>query len=318
MTPTPLISVILPTYNRLEFLPETVESILNQSLSDFELIIINDGSTDGTEQWVNEQTDPRIQYISYPKNQGVSFARNKGLDIARGKYIAFADSDDINDPKRFEEQVALLESDEGLAVCGSYIEFFGLKNRKRIYHQKFLSYKILAIFEIPFHFPASMVRRSFLEKENIRFRPEIRSADDYYFLMKIVTKGGRAEVIQKYLYKYRWHESSISLGKTEEQKMNEIAINRLAFKDVLKVDLSDAETKLIHRVLRYQCKQNEAESVEQIVHKISRIVEKSPHLDKNEKRDLLEFLMSKKLAFEKKRIQLLILLIKQRARRLFR
>jgi len=198
-----LISVILPTYNRQLLLAEAVESIFNQSLSDFELIIINDGSTDKTEEWIKSQTDQRIKYISYSENKGVSFARNKGLDLAQGKYIAFADSDDLNEKTRFAEQVAVLEADENLVVCGCDIQFFGNSNLLLDYRDAVhLPFRMKALFGIPFHFPAAMVRRAFLEKEKIRFRPEVRSADDYYFLMKIVAKG-ESTVIPKALYQYR-------------------------------------------------------------------------------------------------------------------
>ncbi len=317
MTSTPLISVILPTYNRLEFLPKTVESILNQSLSDFELIIINDGSSDGTDQWINEQTDPRIQYINYPKNQGVSFARNKGLDIARGKYIAFADSDDINDPKRFEEQVAAFEADEKIVVCGSNIQFFGSKKLKRRYNENELLYRVKAIYEIPFHFPASMVRQSFLKKENIRFRPEIRSADDYYFLMKIVSKG-KATVVPKILYHYRWHDASISVGNTNSQYKNELGINQLAFKEILNLDLRAEEIKLIHRFRRFKCKPKESVEVNAIYQKLMAVAKQTPQLNEEERRSFINSLIHRKLVFDKKKVQLLFFLIKNELRRIWK
>jgi len=310
MNKPPLISVILPTYNRLQFLPQTVESILNQTLADFELIIINDGSTDKTEEWVKKQNDKRIRYIGYPKNRSVSHARNMGLDAARGEFIAFADSDDLNDKTRFSEQVACLTSDEEIAVCGTDIQFFGLKTNTRTYRQRLLPFRVKALFEIPFHFPACMVRRSFIEKEKIRFRPEIRSADDYYFLMKIVAKG-KAKVIPKTLYHYRWHEASISIGKKVEQEKNELAINRLAFQEILQLDLRDIEIKLIHRFIRYRCLPEEATAIRNLVEKLKNFTRKTHRLNDIEKQSLIDLLTQKRLAYEKKKIQLLYSLVKQ-------
>lgn len=317
MTSKPLISVILPTYNRVDFLQETIESILNQTLSDFELIIINDGSTDRTEEWVKEQTDHRIQYISYEKNQGVSYARNIGLDAAQGKFIAFTDSDDINDARRFAEQVAVLESDDQIVICGSEIKYFGLKSSEIEYREEPLPFRMKAIFQTPFHFPAAMVRQSFLEKENILFRPEVKSADDYYFLMKIVAKG-KAFVIQKSLYNYRWHEESISIGKRKEQDFNALKISQMAFEEILNLKLSDAETKLVNRFYRKKCSIEEKDSVDKVISKITSHLKLQSDLTQNEKMDLTFFLTTRKLRFERKWIQLSLFYINLNFRKIFK
>ena len=303
----------MPTYNRLQFLPETVESILCQTLSDFELIIINDNSPDETEQWVKAQTDPRIKYIHVAENRGPSYARNKGLDMARGKYIAFADDDDLNEATRFAAQAAVFDADESVAVCGSYIQFFDTDNRVRKYSDRSLPFRVKALFEIPFHFPACMVRRSFIEKEGIRFRPEIRAADDYYFLMKIVAKG-KAKVVPKVLYRYRWHQSSISIGREKEQYANELAINKLAFQEILNLDLKAQEIDLLHHFRSFKCKPAEAKEVEALFQKLTDFAEKSPDFNATERRGFMNFLLQRKLVFEKKKVQLAFFLIKNEVR----
>ena len=316
MSVNPLISVILPTYNRMKFLPKAVESILNQTYPDFELIIINDGSSDDTETWVNNQTDKRIRFISYSKNQGVSYARNLGLKEAKGKYIAFTDSDDKNEKTRFEEQIKILESDENIAVCGSDIRFIGLQTGVYKYRENEFSFRVKTLFQSPFHFPACTVRKSFLEKENIRFRPEIRSADDYYFLMKIMAKGS-AKVIEKPLYRYRWHNASISLEKTEEQKQNELAISQLAFRQILNLDFSDQEADVIYRFKRGQnIAENEKTLTLKSIQKLIQAARQSPNLNKTEKQDLIDFLTQKRLNFERKKMQLLWFLIMKKIRNL--
>jgi glycosyltransferase involved in cell wall biosynthesis len=314
MTSEPLISVILPTYNRMEYLPETVESILNQTLSDFELIIIDDGSSDNTAAWVKSQTDQRIKYIGYSKNQGVSYARNLGLDAAKGKYIAFTDSDDLNEKTRFEEQIALLESENEITICGSDIRFFGLMNGVYTYRENEISFRAKALFQSPFHFPACTVRRSFLEKENIRFRPEIRSADDYYFLMKVMAKG-KAKIIKKPLYRYRWHNASISLKRKEEQKQNELGISQLAFQEILNLELSDRETELLYRFKRGEyIADAEKKITVKTVHKLTNHIEQFSNFDKKEKRDLINLMTQIRLGFEGKKVQLLWFLIKKKVR----
>ncbi len=306
----PLISVILPTYNRLQYLPETVETILNQTFTDFELIIIDDGSTDGTKEWINKQADCRIRYINYTENRGVSYARNMGLDLVQGKYIAFCDSDDLNESTRFEEQVNVLEADEELVVCGSNIGVFGLHNQVWRYKGKPLPFRVKALFQIPFHFPASMVRRSFLEKEKIRFRAEIQSADDYYFLMRVVSKG-KAIVVQKPLYHYRQHASSISFEQTREQKENAIAISQIAFKDILQYHLKTREAAHLYDFIRDIAKPKDQAFTFQTVDKIINFTKQSTGLTNEEKESLISFLERKKTRFNKRWYKLLLFLKKK-------
>jgi glycosyltransferase involved in cell wall biosynthesis len=117
------ISVIVPTYNYGPFILETVQSILGQTLPPDEIIVVDDGSTDGTGEIVKAVKDPRLQYV-YQQNAGVSVARNTGLSVATGDYIAFLDADDRWRPWMLDRQVALLESDGDLAFAfGDFVRF---------------------------------------------------------------------------------------------------------------------------------------------------------------------------------------------------
>jgi glycosyltransferase involved in cell wall biosynthesis len=104
----PKVSVIIPAYNAMAYLPETLDSVLKQTLTDFEVLIINDGSKDHIEQWATQITDPRVKLISQP-NQGVSVARNTGIAQAQGEYVAFLDADDLWDSTKLEKQVRRME-----------------------------------------------------------------------------------------------------------------------------------------------------------------------------------------------------------------
>jgi glycosyltransferase involved in cell wall biosynthesis len=316
MFSTPTVSVIIPTYNRMKFLPETVDTILKQTMSDFELIIINDNSSDETDEWIKSQTDARIKYILLTENRGPSYARNRGLDIAQGKYIAFADDDDINILTRFAEQVAEFEADEKLAVCGSYMEFFGKQNFIEKFSTRYLPYRVKALYKIPFYFPATMVRRSFIEKEEIRFRPEIRSADDYYFLMKIVAKG-KSKILPKVLYRYRAHASSITGASYKNQTNNAKKITQLAFQEILNLNLSDEETALLYRFRRFKCKPKEKQEVETLYQKLMAFAEKTPNFNKHERKSFIDSLIHRKLVFEKKKVQLAFFLLWNEIRILF-
>lgn len=108
LIPPPLVSVIIPTFNREKMLPGAIESVLRQSFRDFELLVIDDGSTDGTRGYVNSLGDSRIRYL-YQANKGVSSARNLGISKSRGEYLALLDSDDEWMPSKLEKQLQALE-----------------------------------------------------------------------------------------------------------------------------------------------------------------------------------------------------------------
>jgi len=115
----PKISVIIPTYNRAEFLRNSVSSVLEQTFKDFELIISDDASTDDTKQYVKSIFDPRVMYIYNKTNMGVAAARNNALTISKGKYIAFLDDDDQWLPEKLEKQLRIIEKSPG-SVRGVY------------------------------------------------------------------------------------------------------------------------------------------------------------------------------------------------------
>lgn len=132
--PNPVVSVVVPTYNRADGLAVTIESVLAQTLTEFELIIVDDSSTDDTETVVSQYDDDRITYIRHEHNRGGSAARNTGIDTARGKYVALLDSDDVWAPEKLERQIALLESrsDEWVAAyCGFERQRTGANSRLR-------------------------------------------------------------------------------------------------------------------------------------------------------------------------------------------
>lgn len=116
----PKVSVIIPAYNALRYLPETIDSLFKQTFEDFEAIIVNDGSTDSIEDWFDGIKDPRLKLISQV-NQGQSKARNSGLEHAQGEFIAFLDADDLWEPSKLEKQVSLLMSNPEVGVIYTWV-----------------------------------------------------------------------------------------------------------------------------------------------------------------------------------------------------
>ena len=116
-----LVSVIMPVYNGALYLREAIDSILSQTHTNLELIIINDGSNDNSEEIILSYEDNRIRYIINEKNSGICVTLNKGLDIAKGKYIARMDCDDISCPERLQMQIEYMEQNPSIGVLGSDI-----------------------------------------------------------------------------------------------------------------------------------------------------------------------------------------------------
>ncbi|MEM0981637.1 MAG: glycosyltransferase [Cyanobacteria bacterium P01_H01_bin.58] len=124
----PLISVVMPAYNAEKTIAETVQSVLDQTLGDFELIIVNDGSTDGTLTVLEELKDDRIQIHTFP-NSGPQKSRNRGIERARGDYIAFLDSDDLWKPAKLADQLEALKASPGAALAYSWTDWIDEHDR---------------------------------------------------------------------------------------------------------------------------------------------------------------------------------------------
>lgn len=173
------VSVLMPIYNtREEFLRPAIESILNQTFTDFEFLIIDDASTLPLEHIVKSYNDSRIKYYKNDTNLGISKTRNKLLDLAQGEYLAIMDHDDISLPERFEKQVKILDKNPKIGVVGSW---HGFTNRDKVFKRPVTNkeQKYGIFFECPLHHPATMIRKNVLTKYNIRYREDYFPAEDF-------------------------------------------------------------------------------------------------------------------------------------------
>lgn len=133
----PKVTVVIPAYNAMAYLPGTIESVLDQTFDDFEVVVVNDGSSDEIEQWISQIKDTRVKLISQ-KNQGLARARNAGIACAQGDYLAFLDADDLWEPTKLEKQVRVLEEnpETGLVyVWVAYIDQRGELTGRVFKHQ---------------------------------------------------------------------------------------------------------------------------------------------------------------------------------------
>lgn len=205
---SPKVSVIIPTYNRLWALPEAIKSVLDQTFSSFELIIVDDGSTDGTEKWVKEKC-PSAKYIK-KENGGVSSARNRGIEKSRGRYIAFLDSDDRWLPEKLERQIKVMDS--GHAVC--YTDEIWIRNRKRVNprlkHKKYAGDIFLKSLPLVIISPSSVMIESDIFDEIGLFDEELLACEDYDLWLRLTSRYPVYFVDEPLIIKYGGHDDQLS------------------------------------------------------------------------------------------------------------
>ncbi len=180
MSNKPTISVVMPGYNAERFLKEAIDSVLAQTFTNFELIFINDGSTDSTESIVKSINDPRIVYLDNGENKGLAYSFNVGIKIARGEFIARMDADDICVKNRFAKQVAFLNSHPKVGVVGSSIIVIDENNRaiKTLKRDRdHINIKWSSLFSTPMYHPTVMARTEIL-KNNL-YDESLSNSEDY-------------------------------------------------------------------------------------------------------------------------------------------
>jgi glycosyltransferase involved in cell wall biosynthesis len=210
----PEISIVLPAYNCGSFLKEAIESMLNQSFEDFELIIINDGSTDKTEDVIKSFSDPRIIYLKNEKNSGLVYTLNKGIDIAKGNYIARMDGDDIALPTRLAKQKAILDEHPEISAAASTITFINEKNEpagdwqldKATIHSSEI--KRCLPHENCIAHPSVMIRSQILKE--LKYNPYQKNIEDYDLWLRIMSRGYSITKVEEPQILYRIHDSSIT------------------------------------------------------------------------------------------------------------
>ena len=178
MNSLPFVSVVMPVYNAEQYLNEAIDSILLQSYSNFELIIINDGSTDKSRDIISGYQDKRIKLLNNDQNQGIVYTLNRGIENSRGKYIVRMDSDDISYPERIEKQVCFMEVHPDIGICAGLTETFGayiersslpLRNPEEV--------KCSLLFDTAIAHPTVIMRAELLNKHHLRYQNYI--AEDY-------------------------------------------------------------------------------------------------------------------------------------------
>jgi len=235
MISQPAVSVIMAVYNGAEYVEDAIESILEQTCSDFEFIIINDGSTDRTHEIICKYNDPRIRLINQ-ENTGLTRALNVGLSLARGRYIARIDADDISLPERLEKQVALFEKNKDVVLQGSLFCLINVKNGRLYFkHLPNTERKLrlfLALRGTPFRHSTVMFRRSVVEKVGV-YNEKYVTAQDYEYWIRIAAQH-RIAMLPEYLCLARDNidESIVSSRSRRNQLALLIRLKKEAFRNL--------------------------------------------------------------------------------------
>ncbi|WP_051372769.1 glycosyltransferase [Thermosynechococcus sp. NK55a] len=244
---SPLVSVLMPVFNAERYVAEAIESILRQSFQDFEFIIIDDGSTDGSLDILKRYAarDPRIRLVSR-ENRGLVATLNEGIGLARGQWVARMDADDVALPERLALQVKHLEATKA-DFCGGAVACFGDWRALWRYPLTHEACEVRLLFEVPFAHPTVMGRREAFDR--LRYQPEFVLAQDYDLWQRAWAAGYRLVNVPEIVLRYRVHTAQTSSRKSEEQKDRADAV-RIRHWRALLPDLDDGEIDGIVEMLR--------------------------------------------------------------------
>lgn len=228
MTTSPAISVLMPAYNAGVHLADAIRSVLDQSFTDFELIIINDGSSDNTVAVLSQfSSESRLRIIHNERNLGLIATLHRGLAECRAPLIARMDADDICDPRRFERQATLLRDRPDIDIVGGAIRFFGNVSHPNVFQFPITHETIhpAMLFFCSLAHPTLMFRRELVERDLFRYDDEFRHAEDYHLWSRLLLQVRAANLPELVLH-YRLHKTQVSSGRGDQQYEASLRVRR--------------------------------------------------------------------------------------------
>ncbi len=182
------VSVVLPVYNVGAYIQQTIGSVLCQTFQDFELLVLDDCSTDETVAKVRSISDPRLRLIINTQNMGRAGTDNEALQYIKGEYIAKMDGDDLCHPERLARQVAYLESHPEVNVVGSWMQDFGASTYLHRYPACSAAARVYTLFGLPVGNPSVMLRTKLLLQKGMRYNAALRQTEDYDFFARYLDR----------------------------------------------------------------------------------------------------------------------------------
>jgi exopolysaccharide biosynthesis predicted pyruvyltransferase EpsI/GT2 family glycosyltransferase len=238
----PKLSVVMPTLNAATYLKESIDSILSQTFSNYEFLIVDDNSRDGTREIIGSYNDSRIILIDGP-NKGISSALNVGIKMAQGEYIARMDADDISMPTRFEKQIQYLDTHPNCGMVGCKVTIFGDKTFTWNLETDNETLHTDMLFYLPCVHPTVMFRKSVLKDNNLLYNIEYSATEDYEFFARI-SKYTDIANIDEILLQYRFMKSNATNKNNDTGLPLYLSVMDEQFKS-LGLNFSEEELKLL-------------------------------------------------------------------------
>ncbi len=245
------VSVIVPTYNRAHLVTETIDSILSQTFKDFELIIVDNNSSDNTEEVIKSYKDERIKYFKNQNNGIIAVNRNYGISKAQGEYIAFCDDDDLWFPEKLEKQMQEFEKDSQIGlVCNNEIGFDDRGDHGEMIKTKLrgrdFSFESL-IWNNHVSSSTAMVRKAVLDDVGVMDEsPQFVCVEDYELWLRIAQKY-RVKYIDLPLGKYRTHPGAYRKGAVKVLGLDRLIYKKLLDKGILSPELYQRRISKLNR-----------------------------------------------------------------------
>ena len=222
----PRLTVLMPTYNVAPWVEEAIHSVLRQTYRDFELLVVDDASTDNTLDVVRTIDDPRIRIASFPNNVGLAENLNRGLDLIDTELVARMDGDDIAEPDWLETGINVLDTHPEVGICSFGFQFFGAKTSLVRFPEHHEDSKAQMLFGCTVIVP--VLRKSVFTDNLLRYSTEAFPAEDY-MMWANAYRVTKVYNVQRTLFHYRTHPSQISTARREAQivKSNEVRLKML-------------------------------------------------------------------------------------------
>jgi hypothetical protein len=216
MSRTPRIAVILPVHNGADFLAEAIQSVLSQTFTDRELLVIDDGSADRTPE-ILAGFASRVRVIRFPQRRGLVAALNVGISESRSEFVARMDSDDVCLPNRLQRQVDFLDANAEVGVCGTWIREFGESQHLHAFPAEPEQIRARMFFGWAMCHPTLLIRRAMLQEHYLRYSDQFPHSEDLDLLLRASAFTKLAN-IPEVLLRYRVHRQQVASQHREEQR----------------------------------------------------------------------------------------------------
>lgn len=257
MNKRPTVTVLMPAYNAEKFIRDSIDSVLSQTYSDFELLIINDGSTDKTEEIILSYKDHRIVYVKNEVNLKLIKTLNKGIDLAKGKFIARIDSDDVINPDRIEKEIIFLENNKEISVvsCFPYRismsgKYLGKSNFFSV--TRSLPCKYVSNFESSICHGACLVKTEVIRTLRYNDSPDYLHIEAFDLWNRMLHSDYHGAMIPEYLYGYRENEESVCSNFADDQFKRHLKVMKHSLFTHLRLNVSDDSALCILKRFEYK------------------------------------------------------------------